>query len=61
MLTVVQKDFGNTERFDVVLDKSELPFHLELIEAVFSILLVMPMRKEVKLELKTLEKVMKIY
>lgn len=44
-----------------MLDLLELPFHLELIQAVFSILVALPMRSEVKLELKTLEKNVKQY
>lgn len=57
----MQKDFGNVDKFEVVPDKSELPFHLELVQAMFAILVVMPMRKEVKLELKTLEKTLTVY
>lgn len=56
---MVQKDFGfipsNSGEVEVktlVRSKNEVPFHIELVQAIFSILVNMPMRKEVKLELK---------
>ncbi len=63
-ITIVQKDAGlsgDLNKFEVVLGKQETPFHLELLQAVFAILVVLPMRKEIKLELKTLERTLKVY
>jgi hypothetical protein len=45
----------------VIKSKGQMPFYIELIEAMFSILVVMPMRKEVKHCLNYSKKTIRLY